>query len=418
MRYNKSYTRIFILCAKAQRLPMSDIFISYSSADRERVRPLAEALRKKGWSIWWDPVIRPGEIWSRVIDAALADARCVLVLWSTSSTQSDWVHAEADEGKRRGILVPARLDDVRIPLGFNRIQTANLIGWSGELPHNGLDDLTTGISQVLSRNPLAPGEASKPPLPTGTVETSSSSLVPGEIRQNPIDKLDYVWIPPGKFMMGCSPGDNKCRTNEKPSHEINITRGFWLGKTPVTARAYALFLKAAKQGGGEPVKDPERPVVGVNWYDAKAYSEWAGLRLPTEAEWEYAGRANTTGARYGEIDAIAWYGAYLSFKPFPVGQKQPNAWGLHDMVGNVWEWVADWYDGNYYEQSVVADPIGPLIGQFRVLRGGSWTMGPPTVRVSYRYTSSPTLRQGNFGFRCAGELDRVASGSRLPGTPV
>ena len=150
---------------------------------------------------------------------------------------------------------------------------------------------------------------------------------PAKCEKNSIDGLDYVWIPHGKFMMGCSPGDGRCADDEKPPHEVTITRGFWLGKTPVTEGAYDRFLKAAGKQSRK-VGNPDLPVVNVNWDEAQAYCEWAGLRLPTEAEWEYAARAKTTASRYGELDNIAWYAVDSGVERHPVGLKQPNAWGF------------------------------------------------------------------------------------------
>jgi len=129
---------------------MSDVFVSYASADRPGVKPLVDALRQQGWSVWWDRTILPGKTWDQVIEAALADARCVIVVWSRDSIQSDWVRTEADEGKRRGILVPALLDEVNIPLAFKRIQAANLVDWSGGLPSAGFDELARAVSEILS----------------------------------------------------------------------------------------------------------------------------------------------------------------------------------------------------------------------------------------------------------------------------
>ncbi len=136
---------------------MHDIFISYASEDRPRVKPLVDALQQKGWSVWWDRTIRAGRTFDRVIEAALDDARCVIVLWSQTSVESDWVRTEAEEAKRRGVLVPALLDEVKIPLEFRRIQAANLVAWSGASPNADFDELALAVSEVLS--------SSAPPAP-------------------------------------------------------------------------------------------------------------------------------------------------------------------------------------------------------------------------------------------------------------
>jgi formylglycine-generating enzyme required for sulfatase activity len=220
---------------------------------------------------------------------------------------------------------------------------------------------------------------------------------------NPKDGLTYVWIPPGTFQMGCSPGGNECGSHENPAHSVTITKGFWIGQTEVMQAAYQRVV------GTNPshFHGDRLPVEQVSWDDANSYCQAVGMRLPTEAEWEYAARAGSTASRYGDLDAVAWYRPNSGDQTHEVGQRQPNAWGLDDMLGNVSEWVADWYDvdGNYYSQSPSQDPQGPSSGQFRVVRGGSWyTIYPLEVRVSNRDWYPPAVRNYVNGFRCGGEV--------------
>ena len=263
----------------------------------------------------------------------------------------------------------------------------------------------------------------------------------GTLQLNPKDGLKYVWIPPGTFMMGCSPGDTECKDIEKPPHQVSITKGFWLGQTEVTVGAYKRFARAiGKEMPREPVYDDTRPlnprwgdeampIVDVTWDDAQAYCGWVGGRLPTEAEWEYAARAGSTAARYGDLDHIAWSAdnsgrqrldsdrIIIEDAPnYPdrlnengnamheVGQKRANGFGLYDMLGNVSEWVNDWYDGKYYQSSASQDPAGPASGVVRVLRGGPWAAPSRFVRVSYRDSVYPALGYNVVGFRCGGEV--------------
>ncbi|MBV9764900.1 MAG: formylglycine-generating enzyme family protein [Acidobacteriaceae bacterium] len=308
---------------------------------------------------------------------------------SRDSIASDWVLTEADEAKRRGILVPALLDQVTIPFAFRRIHAASLVEWRGTLPSPEFDELVRAVSAVLS---CAPG-----PVPRFPDLRSA-----GQVRENPKDTLRYVWIPPGKFMMGCSPGDSECFDDEKPPHEVNITRGFWIGQTAVTQAAYERVMK----NNPSHFKGSDLPVENVSWNDAKAYCEAVGMRLPTEAEWEYAARAGSTEARYAATDQVAWYSGNSKNQTHPVAAKASNAWGLYDTLGNVWEWMEDWYDSGYYRQNVSIDPSGPNASteNRRVLRGGSWYSVPRVVRVSDRSGYEPAIRFDDLGFRCAGEL--------------
>jgi formylglycine-generating enzyme required for sulfatase activity len=237
---------------------------------------------------------------------------------------------------------------------------------------------------------------------------------PGTVRGNSKDGLKYVWIPPGTSIMGCSPGDSECYPNEKPSHKVIISKGFWIGQTETTVSAYKRFVAATgRQMPHAPSfnsgwTNENMPVVKVSWDDAQAYCGWAGGRLPTEAEWEYAARGGSSEARYGNLDEIAWYRNNSGGQAHEVAQKRANGFGLFDMLGNVLEWVNDWYDENYYRMSPSQDPTGAGSGQYRVLRGGSWdgSWGDSRelVRVSSRTVYYPTSRIDNGGFRCGGEV--------------
>jgi formylglycine-generating enzyme required for sulfatase activity len=230
------------------------------------------------------------------------------------------------------------------------------------------------------------------------------------VRENPKDGLKYVWIPPGTFMMGCSPGDNACQDFEKPSHQVTISKGFWMGQTVVTVGAYKRFVAATGRKNPYALTpnsgwtNDNLPIVSVTWDDAQDYCRWAGGRLPTEAEWEYAARGGSTEARYGALDEVAWYQDNSGGQTHEVAQKRANGFGLFDVLGNVWEWVNDWYDQNYYQNSPSQDPKGPASGQSRVLRSGTWVLNPMVVRVSFRFFYNPAHWDVNIGFRCAGEV--------------
>lgn len=257
--------------------------------------------------------------------------------------------------------------------------------------------LIAGIGVVLfsaRQNPPAPIEPKTPADKSGTAGRQGGTKV------NPQDGLTYVWIPAGTFQMGCSPGDSECSNAEKPAHTVTITKGFWMGQTEVTQAAYQRVM------GTNPshFHGDRLPVETVNWDGARAYCATVGMRLPTEAEWEYAARAGGTAARYGDLDAIAWYDKNSGNQAHEVGQKEPNAWKLYDMLGNVSEWMGDWYDANYYSQSSLARSARSVIGfKYRTLRGGSWDSYTILMRVSYRSRLLPGNRGILVGFRCVGE---------------
>jgi formylglycine-generating enzyme required for sulfatase activity len=216
-------------------------------------------------------------------------------------------------------------------------------------------------------------------------------------------KLELVLIPAGKFLMG-SPENEKGRNEDETQHEVSITKPFYMGKCEVTQEQYEAVM------GNNPsrFKGAKNPVEQVTWNDAQEFcrklSQKTGktVRLPTEAEWEYACRAGTktrfySGDNDSDLDGVAWYGPNSGGKTNPVGGKKPNAWGLYDMHGNVWEWCQDWY-GSYPKESV-QDPEGPGNGGSRVVRGGAWSNNPGYCRSAGRSGSHPDDRGINFGFR-------------------
>jgi formylglycine-generating enzyme required for sulfatase activity len=233
----------------------------------------------------------------------------------------------------------------------------------------------------------------------------------GDVRTNSIG-MKLVYIPAGSFMMG-SPSNEKDReSDEGPQHHVQISKGFYMGAYEVTQAQWQAVM------GSNPsnFKGNNLPVEKVSWNDAVefceklSHQEGKTYRLPTEAEWEYACRAGTTTPFYfgqtistdqANYDGNYTYGSgrkgIYRQKTTAVGSFAPNAFGLYDMHGNVWEWCSDWYGENYYSSSPGVDPQGPASGSYRVLRGGSWGYSPGHCRSASRGRHTPDLRGGDVG---------------------
>ena len=246
------------------------------------------------------------------------------------------------------------------------------------------------------------------------------------------DPPGMVPIPAGEFWMGrvhlWMPDElswvERDRLDDRPSHLVYVD-AFFLDKFEVTNEDYAVFVADTKRAapyhwkGGKPSEAQlKKPVYNVNYADAANYCTWAGKRLPTEAEWERAARGNREKTLYPWGDDLGARGrgappaapqklAHYGFPngPAAVGSYPPNDFGLHDMVGNVWEWVADWYERNYYSRSPDKNPQGPASGAYRVVRGSSWSDNDERMLgVHYRNYVEPDVRTPTIGFRCAVRL--------------
>ncbi|RPJ48764.1 MAG: hypothetical protein EHM19_01690 [Candidatus Latescibacterota bacterium] len=223
------------------------------------------------------------------------------------------------------------------------------------------------------------------------------------------DGPEMVLVPGGEFQMG----DDES-SDAAPVHRVRVSP-FHIDKTEVTNAEYRAFCEATGHDlpefwGMDVFRSgpdfPNHPVVGVSWGDAVEYAEWRGARLPTEAEWEYAARGGLGGARYAFGDSLrsdmyAPTGVVGDGGPSPVASFPPNGFGLHDMTGNVNEWVRDRYDPGYYALSPVEDPPGPAAGTFRVFRGAGWHTGPGCTGVAFRNALRSNWLDFNLGFRCA-----------------
>lgn len=259
--------------------------------------------------------------------------------------------------------------------------------------------LWTVVAGAVDGKDIAPRQS-----PAGSTQPRTAAISP---HKGP----PMVLIPAGEFAMGSDRGQD----DEQPVHRVSV-KAFYLDALEVTVSRYAEFLMSQKPDPpfkwNEATDGPHenKPVVGVNWYDARDYCRWVGKRLPTEAEWELAARG-TEGRVYPWGDAhptkghtnaghTKWrgYDTLTNVRQFELG-KTPN--GVYDLAGNLWEWVADWYDATYYQFSPRENPSGPTAGPLRALRGGAWNNDAKSIRSANRAGYAPDARRNDVGFRCA-----------------
>ena len=373
-----------------------DVFVSYSRQDSDVVRPVVDRLAAEGYSYWMDiDGIESGdEFRSKLVDA-IEKSRVFVFFSSADSNASKWTTRElsiADD--RDKPIIPVRLDQSPYSKAAKFILTGlDYIDFqTPQLRMTAIDRLLRSVREKVGA-PCASNEEDGP-------SSLKELVLPGGV------SMRFRWCPPGTFMMG-SPVAEGGHAQDEVRHRVRLTKGFWMGETEVSQRQWKALM------GSNP-SNPARldnPVVNVSWNDCVAFMQKANallgctMRLPTEAEWEYACRAGTNGpyAGTGALDEMGWYSggrygeAQVSASSHPVGKKRPNAWGLYDMHGNVWEWCSDWYGP--YPAEDVTDPVGPASGKLRVRRGGSWQDEAAACRSAYRFVFAPDSRHSLLGFR-------------------
>ena len=316
-----------------------------------------------------------------------------------------------DEGQCEVPVLPADVYPVAIAAGAEH---SLVLGSDGSVRACGArGGGACEVSEELRAAPWCTVLEQAPDPTVVTDEALRSAMVatghPWRVRDN-ASGIEMLLVPPGAFQMGCSQASTNfgCNSSEQPVHTVTLTTAFYIGRYEVTQAQWEARM------GNNPSSfqgDPQRPVEQVSWNTIQGFLSATGLRLPTEAEWEYACRAGTTtplhsgpGFANGTTDdtlvgQIAWWTGNSRGQTHAVGGKAANALGVHDMLGNVWEWCGDEYSD--YTSVPQTNPTRPGYGSSRVLRGGSWNYVAVFVRSSYRYGDSPGFKDGGIGFRVA-----------------
>jgi formylglycine-generating enzyme required for sulfatase activity len=421
-----------------------DIFISHASEDKEDIaRPLAEALRRRGFVVWYDEyVLRLGDSLRQVIDKGLSSSRFGVVILSPSFFSKEWPQRELN-----GLLARETVNGSKVLLPvWHRITFEEIAQFSPLLADKfavstarGLDVVVRQILEVVEperfvlepnlelfpvasspSEPALPMEDEALPLygaqavaPTsdkgrrGTAPLRSREPMSGEERVR-VDGTVLLYVPGGEYVLGAEDVNEAAR----PVHRV-VLSPFWIAKYPVTNEQYYRFLGAHPNArkpeywNDKCFNQPKQPVVGVSWEEARAYCWWAGLRLPSEAQWEVAARG-TDGRRYpwGDTKPTSEHANFGLHKACttPVG-SYPNGvgpFGTLDQAGNIWEWCEDvWNAAAYRTRDRQRNPLcstgDPAV---RCLRGGSWNYDANVLAVAHRNGSQASNRVRSFGFRC------------------
>ncbi|MEM8722154.1 MAG: SUMF1/EgtB/PvdO family nonheme iron enzyme [Cyanobacteria bacterium P01_G01_bin.39] len=387
------------------------IFLAHAHEDQEAVLKLYDRLKKAGYKPWLDKKdLIPGQNWRSVIPQVIADSQLFIACLSQRSiAKRGYVQQEfrialnqmASFPPDYIYLIPIRLDECEIPNLRQEEYGINLrdIHWLDYWEADGFANLERAIAFQY-------GSFTQNPQDLSAFQYGSFAQDPQDQHQNFTQdlgngiNLEMIAIPGGSFMMGSPEGEG--HNDEKPRHKVTVP-SFYMGKYPITQAQYQQVI------GNNPsdFQGDNRPVEQVSWNDAvefcQSLSRQTGteFRLPTEAEWEYACRAGTTTSyHFGEIinDQLANYGVNIA-ETTPVGQFSPNAFGLHDMHGNVWEWCQDDWHDNY--EGAPTDGQAWLAGKGikKVTRGGSWISNPFYCRSAIRGDDSPDFRDFGIGFR-------------------
>ena len=428
---------------------MGGIFISYARKDHVLVEKITDRLRSEGFDLWLDRYnLPPGGDIEKTIESQIDNADAVVVFWSAQAALSKWVSAEARRALEQNKLYPVALDDENLPMLLASINAIRADGRGEFEPQqwkmfveelrrrSNLGDSSVGLSnttgtttndasslfefvrRIVRRRIIGAALSGALIVAAGLTMYNHRSESNAIRSQFPFPEM--VAIQPGIFTMGFN--DGNADRSEQPVHEVAVGQ-FSIAKYETTFAQYDAFAEAT--GKPQPVARGEerghRPVVNVSWHDATAYTQWLSklsgvrYRLPTEAEWEYAARAGATSDRWWESDGSKNNAncrdcgrSDRSHEPVKVGSYAANQFGLHDMAGNVWEWVQDCWHDDYTNAPTDArawldDDQGNC--KRRVLRGGSAMQKIQTTRAAYRYSGIAEEFVDDVGFRVAVSRD-------------
>lgn len=453
-----------------------DVFVSYSSQDKTVADGVISTLEGNGVRCWYAPRdIKPSDDWGTAIANAIEEAKVFLMVFSENANRSQHVLDELLYAiDMQTVILPFRIENLE-PAGAMKLHLSSRHwldaydpSWESHLKKlvkNTFTILETALDEEKIEVPARIARRTKkkrsklPWIAVGVILAAAAGLFllrggspldlldRGEDNPartpapaagtdpepvSPVDEMVQVYIPAGSFMMGSGVGVK----NERPVHMVDLD-GFWIDQHEVTNAQFVEFLndQGNQEEGGTTWLNTEyednpialsgdtwvseaqyqdHPAIHVTWYGARAYCQWAGRRLPSEAEWEKAARGGLESKKYpwgDQAPVCEWHaenGARFDDDlncdnkgTTAVMSYAPNSYGLYDMAGNVWEWADDWYWGYYYYISPEENPQGPAYGLDRVLRGGGWFTDAYHARVAYRNYDRPDASYNVVGFRCA-----------------
>lgn len=445
---------------------MADIFLSYSRADRPVAQTVAEALEAEGFSVWWDKILRAGQTYDEVTETMLRDAQVVIVLWSETSVQSKWVRAEATLGQRKCELVPVMIEDAERPIMFELIQTADLIGWSGDRSETRWTEFVADVQRSLEKaragggeEPAAAAPVAKPAkkekskaqaappapahaeAPKAPKKKKSSGLAPlllaglvlagggawygmqvmnGDgaqsttkttiVAETPGPDCDVcpemVRMAGGTSLLGSLDDERGRSGNEGPQVEVSIAP-FWMGKAEISRAEWQVCVDDGAcrpaQGGGE----DGHPVTGISWTDASGYADW--LSEKSDYTFRLPSEAEWEYAARAGTETLFWWGntypgpGVVQGEPRPLSALPENGFGVAGMLGNVREWVADCYVNTHAGAPTNGAAVSSGDCGRRVVKGGSFRLEAGEHRPANRARYQQSVRDRSLGFRVVAE---------------